>query len=565
MAVNFTPSLRSFNTRLEQTSLGAISFFMIFAIVIVSLIFLWPSYVEFPMDDAYIHFMYAQNLAETGRLYFSVPDEVGVASSSLLWVLLLAGGYKLGLSMYVVSKVLGIASLATVGIGVFVLLDSVWPRWKSLTAGLLLSLSGNMLWFSLNGMETSLFLAFGVIALLLYRAGRWGWLGMILGLMILTRPEGMFLAVALGLMDLLARRRLTRDLVLTAALTILICAPWFLYLQWRTGDFLPTSAGAKQFTFFVAIDYMVDEYDLPEFIHQIPGMIYPLLWIVYLLQFGIGGISLPPPKLTVVGSAASLVVPLSIWAFPAAMLIIFLIAHSGKRFFSRSLWREWIRSTNMQIFLILFAWWILHNLVYMLMLPVLGTASRYGAVNYIVMWIAIVGGLGALNRKPRLQLAATIAIMFVGLCNTIYWNNVYDANIEHMINVRIAAANYVRDEMPDDTCAAFDIGAMRFYSRRPIVEIAALIDIEANRWASEGRVDEYLKNHEVTCLVLPGRPGYSTDGVYDLAAILKLDTSPMFDLEPVKVFAIDQERWLLGYLPTANYQASVAIYRLNYK
>lgn len=565
MVADFTTSLRSINMRLEQTSLAVISFFIVSAVIIVSLIFLWPSYVEFPMDDAYIHFMYAQNLAETGYLFFSVPNEVGVASSSLLWVLLLAGGYKLGLSMYFVSKVLGIASLSVVGIGVFVLLESIWPRWQSLAAALLLCLCGNMLWFSQNGMETSLFLALGVTALLLYRARRWSWLGIVLGLLIITRPEGIFLAISIGLMDLLVRRRLTRDLLLAAALAILICAPWFVYLQLRTGDFLPTSAGAKQFSFFVAIDYMVDEYDLPEFIHQIPGMIYPLLWIVYLLQFGLGGISLPPPKLTVVGSAASLVVPLSIWAFPAAMLIIFMIAHSGKRFLSRSLWREWILSTHTQIFLILFVWWILHNLVYMLMLPVLGTASRYGAVNYIVMWIAIVGGLGALNSKPRLQLAATIAIIFVGLCNTIYWDNVYDANIEHMINVRIAAANYVRDEMPDDTCAAFDIGAMRFYSRRPIVEIAALIDTEANRWASEGRVDEYLKNHEVTCLILPGRPGYSTDGVYDLAAILKIDTSPMFDLEPVKVFAIDRERWLLGYLPTANYQASVAIYRLNYK
>ena len=422
-----------------------------------------------------------------------------------------------------------------------------------------------MLWFSLNGMETTLFLALGVIALLLYRAERWVWLGIVLGLLILARPDGIFLAAAIGLMDMLSRRRLTRNLMLAAALAILICAPWFLYLRWRTGDFLPTSAVGKQISVFAAFSLMVDRYDLPGFLRTFPGSIYPLMWIVYLLEFGLGGISLPPPRLNVSDSGTILAVGLSIWAFPAFMLVIWLIFQSGRRFFSRTLWREWLSAPMTRVFLILFLWVALHNLAYLFFLPLPGTASRYGAVNYIVLWIAITGGLHALTGKPHLRTTAAIAIMFIGLCNTIYWNTVYDANIEHMLKVRIAAANYFREEMPDDICAAFDIGALRFYGGRPIVEIAALIETEANRWASEGRVDEYLKNHKVTCLILPGRAGNTTDGVYDLAAILNLNSSPLFDLVPVKVFAIDQKRWLLGYLPTANYQASVAIYRVEYK
>jgi hypothetical protein len=62
------------------------------AVVITSLLFLWPAPFEFPMDDTYIHFVYAQNLVEQGRLMFSFPSEKGVGSTSLLWVLLLAGG-----------------------------------------------------------------------------------------------------------------------------------------------------------------------------------------------------------------------------------------------------------------------------------------------------------------------------------------------------------------------------------------------------------------------------------------------------------------------------------------
>lgn len=551
--------------RLEKMPPLTIALILAVAVSGISLIFLLPSPLEFPMDDAYIHLVYARNLAESGRLYFSMPDEIGVATSSLVWVLLLAAGHLLGLPMILVSKTLGIASLIAVGISIFTLLDSIWPRWKSLTAALLICLSGNMLWFSLNGMETTLFLALGLTALLLYRAGRWGWLGVVLGLLILTRPEGILLAVCLGLIDLLARRRLTRDLARAALLAILICAPWFLYLQWRTGDFLPTSAGGKQFSVFTTIGYMVERYHLPGILRQFPGLLYPFMWIVYLLEFALGGISLPSPKLTYGGSNGNPAVNLSIWAFPAVMLVIWLAIQSGKRFFSLPRWRAWMLHPRRRVFLIFFAWVVLHNLVYMFFMPIPGTASRYGAVNYILLWMAIVAGLSALVSRPRLQIAATIGILFIGICNTFYWNTVYDANIDHMLNVRIAAADYMREQMPADRCAAFDIGAMRYFGGRPIVEIAALIDPQANQWVTAGKVDEYLAQHEVTCLILPGRTGHSNEGIYDLAQMLNLDSSPLFEMELVKAFEIDHERWLLGYLPTANYQASVAIYRLKYR
>ena len=37
----------------------------------VVFLFLAPAYLEFPMDDTYIHLIYAENLAETGKLFFS--------------------------------------------------------------------------------------------------------------------------------------------------------------------------------------------------------------------------------------------------------------------------------------------------------------------------------------------------------------------------------------------------------------------------------------------------------------------------------------------------------------
>jgi hypothetical protein len=81
------------------------------------------------MDDSYIHFVYAENLAEHGGLFFNVPGEKGVGSSSLLWVLILAAGNWAGLSMHWVAKIVGVSCLAILGIGLYHLLRRFLPTW----------------------------------------------------------------------------------------------------------------------------------------------------------------------------------------------------------------------------------------------------------------------------------------------------------------------------------------------------------------------------------------------------------------------------------------------------
>lgn len=565
------PRIAAFSERLPQWALPV---FISAAILAAALIYLWPSPVEFPMDDAYIHFVYADNLAEHGQLFFSFPDEKGVATSSFLWVILLAVGHIAGIPLHVTAKVLGVVSLITVAVGIYLLLRSVWTPLRAGAAALLLSLSGNMLWFSLNGMETTLFLALGILTLLSYRAGRfdpaqprrWGWFGLLIGLLTLTRPEGLFLIAAIGLVELAAHGWPRRQFVLAVVIGLLICGPWFGYLKWRTGDFLPTSASAKQFGSAVAMEYVLKQYDLPEFLGKLSNLMYPAMWIAYLLEFGLGGMALPPPKLRMIGVAGSPAVDISVWAFPAAAMVIWLMYLAGTRFFKISMWKSWVRDPRKREIFILFVWAVLHNLIYMVMLPIPGTASRYGAVNYIILWVAIVAGFSSLTRIPLRRIAVGLGLLIIAAANGLYWNQVYDANIEHMLHVRIAAANYVREMFGgNDLCAAFDVGSLRYYSQRPIVEIAALMDPQGGAKFLEGGADDYLVEHGVTCLILPGRTGRQSEGILDFASIMGLTTSPLFDMELVKVFEIDHDCWLLGYLPTVNYQASVTIYRLKMK
>ena len=213
--------------------------------------------------------------------------------------------------------------------------------------------------------------------------------------------------------------------------------------------------------------------------------------------------------------------------------------------------------------IILLLWLILHNLCYIAFLPTPGTSSRYGAVNHILLWLVLLYGLISLNHHRRLIVGLGIGLIVIAAANTIYWNGVYDANLDHMENVRIAAAHYIRDSIPlEDVCAASDVGAIRYHSDRHIVDLGGLIDPDAYQWFAKGASDQYIVNNGIEFMAIPGRIGALEEGWLDIADIMGITISPLFKMDPVAIFEIDYERWLQGYLPTTNYQESVVIYQL---
>jgi len=227
-----------------------------FAVLLASIWYLYPEPFDFPMDDTYIHFVYAQNLIDHGKLMFVTASENGVGSTSILWVLLLATGYSLGLSLHLTAKILGIVSLIMVGIQVYLLLRPKLDPVKSLFCALVVVLSGNMLWFGLSGMETVLFLALGLLALLVFRSGKWGWLGIVLGLLVLTRPEGIILAGVIILVEVV-HKRVHTGVILAGMILLVLTVPWYGYLLFRTGHILPTSAIGKQLSSTIGTQYVI--------------------------------------------------------------------------------------------------------------------------------------------------------------------------------------------------------------------------------------------------------------------------------------------------------------------
>jgi hypothetical protein len=529
----------------------------------VTLLFLMPSYTEFPMDDAYIQLVYAENLAETGKLFFSLPDEDGIGATSILWVVLLAAGDSLGLSTAFMAKFLGVFSLAIVSVSLFVLLREPLGRPFAFLTVILTILAGNLAWFALSGMETVLFIAIGTLALVAYRSDRFAWVGILLGLLTLTRPEGLALGVSLILVEIIQKRRFPWRLIPAIGITALIVVPWFSYLYARTGHVLPTSGVGKHLTHNVVINHILARNPTFAVFSGLPFLMYLVVWVVFFLGFTFGGLSLPGPRLSLAPLNGIPELSLSVWAPLAWFSIVALLFLAAYKKLAVGRWSAWIWDPNGRPIVLLLVWTALHNLLYMIYLPVPGTASRYGGLNHIVVWTAIVVGLRALSSRRTLQVVLVVGLLVLGLSNMKYWDSVYTANLEHMEAVRIEAAHFIRDAFPEDErCAVSDIGAIRYHSGRPIIDLGALVDPEAKDYFLNGDADQYLVDHQASCLVIPGRTDGLDEGWLDIIGILGLDETELIDLEQVADFHIAHERWLLGYLPTSNYQASVIIYRL---
>jgi hypothetical protein len=533
-------------------------------LAVEAFMFLLPAPLEFPMDDTYIHFVYADNLVSHGKLFFSDVSEKGVGATSPLWVFLLAGFKLLGIPLLISAKALGMIGLAIVSGGVYSLFRPVWKSPFLLLAVILLSISGNLVWFSLSGMETMLFLALGVLSLLAYRAEKWNLFGLLLGLLILVRPEGIILAAAAALIDVWAHRFLRRELIVALAICFIISAPWFVYLYWRTEHLMPTSALGKRFTFDLGLDYIASQNPYLASFVQLRAFVYPIAWLAYLLVFALGGKSLPAPYLLENGEFGVSSYSPSYWSIAGWLLVIFpLLLASGKWILSSRQWMQWVRESKTQPLVIFGLWFILHNLAYMVFMPILGTASRYGALNHVVLWILLAFGVSRFVGQPQISRWMTGGLLLIAVANNIYWNKVYDANIEHMVNVRIATAHFVRDSLAEkDHCAAFDIGALRFFSQRPIVDIGGLTDPDEQEWFNANKTDLYLVKHGATCLILPGQTNIANEGWLDFLKIMGINDSPYFKLQEIATFEMDADRWLVGYLPTSNQQKSVVIYRL---
>ncbi len=238
-----------------------------------------------PLDDAYITYQYAKQMARGFPYQYNDGDAPTTGMTSFLFTLLLAGFHRLGVTgeaLVAVSVRLGVLWL---GLTAWLLSRIVqilgqpgplgrarsalsWPgalKWQkppgSMSAWIIpltiiLTVSvGSLQWGYFNGMETGLFTVLILAALAALLRKRYGIGSVWLGLSGLTRPEGLVLTlVTCGVVFVhsLWRRRifpwkplLALSIALVAGLLPSLLAGWF------TGDFSSASLQAKSWFYNV--------------------------------------------------------------------------------------------------------------------------------------------------------------------------------------------------------------------------------------------------------------------------------------------------------------------------
>jgi hypothetical protein len=546
--------------------------------VAASLVFFRSGPDAFPIDDAYIHFAYADNLAAGRGLIFQSEAETGLGTTSALWVGLLALGRAAGMPAVAGARILGVLAMAATSALMVVLVEPSARRlgapWAALAAGGLTALCGPLLWFALSGMETMLFAALGLAALLAYRAGRWRTLGACLGLLYLTRPEGLGLALAIGAVEVMRSRRITAHLWQPAVVAAVIMLPWLVYLYWRTGELLPSSYYGKQFSQQAAIDYFGRQVEWLAPLTRVRPIVFAALSFGYWFLYFWGGAYLPAPRLELAAEDAQFAVSPSLWTVPVAVLWLVLIVRAVVH-----LWRARCSSAGRErgAWLAFGLWLLLHNGAFALMLPAPGTASRYIVVDYLLMAGGVALGLATIRPEDGTTQAGrspvrsrTFAAAIAGLVVAIvtgytlaYWRDIYVSSARQIAEVRIPMAAEVRHVAPPHAVvAAFDIGVVGYYGQRPIADLGGLTDERFLEYADEHRIEDYLCAVGARYLVAPDSSRQSGGSYYDYLGSLGLGGNPKVKLTELASVRMDEAAWQIGGAATGNSTAVVLLYEI---
>jgi len=228
-------------------------FIMAGLIFILGICLVW----EFTIDDAFISFRYARNLADSGTLEYNPGTGNPVEGySNFLWVAIHAVIIKLGMNPETSTKYLGTASLLLIALSLYLFPLVANYRIKIIMALTLLFIPAGY-FHAVSGLETAfyallLFLSFSLLMLAVIKEKPAApVLPMVNLILALTRPEG----VLIGLLSFAVLWRSGKTAAdkkrTTLWFTLLYFTPCLIYFIWRWsyfGTFFPN-------TFYVKVGY----------------------------------------------------------------------------------------------------------------------------------------------------------------------------------------------------------------------------------------------------------------------------------------------------------------------
>jgi hypothetical protein len=435
----------------------------------------------FPLDDAWIHQTYARNLARTGRWIYA-SDQVTLGSTSPLWTALLSLGHAVHIPPAPWAYALGILSWLALAWVSLTLTRRLFPE-EPIAAplvGMACLAEWHLAWAALSGLEIVLFALLSLLMIERFAAETHPvWVGLIGGLLVWVRPEGMvlvsLLVVVIGIRCLCSWRRPGRHPGLWRTLSGVVIGFATLWLP------------------YLALNMLVSGRPFPGTFYAKQAEYRPLLarpiWV------RLWGVVRP----SLVG-AQVLLVPGFLWQIVSLLRRI------------RTAHRSCPENEDYQMpgpdfalmILLPVAWWFVHHLIYALRLPVgyqhgrylmptLPILLLYGIVG-TTRWVRRSGGTPDRSWVRVLHRALVLALCCLFVAFLILGGRAFAEDVCIIGCEMVDVALWLRDNTPPGALvAAHDIGAIGYWSERPLIDLAGLVTPEVIPFIrDEGRLLAYL-------------------------------------------------------------------------
>jgi len=423
--------------------------------LLASGVYAWTTPYSY-VDDAYIFMRYARNLLNGDGIAFN-PGEPSLGITSPFWTFVLTGACALfrGDVEWIAKAVdMGFYALGALVLGQ-VFWKSTGQQWMALWMATSCVAYPSVSKLAGTGMEVGIhFALFAVLMLALSRSQfSWGALGVIVGLLILTRPEGAILipAIAISLLPEYKDRPVVylKGLARFAGVVLLVCLLWMGYAFLLTGALLPPTARGR----------------LALWLPMLYGITYQQYTDLNLLgRLGIG----------IKGLLRYLLDPR--YAYLSLFLTLVLLN------FSSSTHRKLRR---MILFVLLYG--ISLIVVYVVFYPVF--YIRYfvnlSAVSFFSMAVWTGQGIQWLQSRVSSRTALRWLCLSVALLTVVVYAGLHTVSYRRFQvglpqqAARIEAGRWIATHTPQYVTVALEpIGAVGYYAQRYVIDLGALIHPE---------------------------------------------------------------------------------------
>ncbi len=458
---------------------------VVFLAAACALIFLAVAWAKnglwgFPLDDPWIHLCFARNLVEFGSFSYFRDQLATSGSTSPAYTFLLAAFYLFYKNEFIISYTLGIifSCLTAFAFWKLVRLDFKNDAWFAVAAALIMALQPKIALIAVSGMETTMFIFFVIAALYFYKTANVRCLGIMLGLVLWCRPDGLILWVAVAVDYGLRRFAETKKpvgghepfftlkgLLAVFAIALAMGAAYGAFNFHLSGDILPNTYKAK-LTYYGALSPLV-------FLQrEVLGYFFSREFLPISIFFVVGTGCVLVSVLRGGYSAYALYLIFA-FGFVAAYCINIPFAHRFGRY----------------------------------MMPLI---PCYIVISMLGLRAAALGAARACKREAvgnALCIACAALAVVLASVYLIKDSKEYAYFCKYQNDRQVAAGRWIEAHTPSQAIiATHDIGAIAFYGKRKIIDMVGLVTPELIPHIKQDNfevfLEKYLAQKEVTYIAV---------------------------------------------------------------